>query len=294
MRFIAALAFCLGRRSFSLRLIWQKNGFLISPRLHHLIQKTPHLRRFPETKEYLFEGDQPKKVGTLLKNPKLARTFTLLSKEGIAPFYQGELAQKIVDKVQNASPCGHLTPLDFAIYRSIDREPIVFRYKGFEFFGFPPPSAGGIALCQILGMLEGIDLAGESLASPRFLHLFAQASALAYADKRYYIADPFFFPVPQSRLCDPQYIEKRRALIVEGNLEKKATPGLWPSKGISACPTCDLCADGSFPCTTHFCIVDEKGNAACMTASVEYAFGSGMMVEGFFLNNQLTDFLSFF
>lgn len=269
-----------------------EKGFPLSSRLYQLITKTPHLGTFEKTRAYLFQKDgAPKQEGTAIKNLELASTFRLIAAKGSQPFYEGEIAEKIVQAV-NEAPVrpGSLSLQDLAGYRALKREPIRTEYRHFILYGFPPPSSGGIAIAQILGMLARYDLNEYRFGSAEFIQLFCQASRLAFADRDYYIADPAYFPVPVERLTDSKYIETRSLLIEKEKAPRTVNPGGWPGLSAACCPPLLFATPFEFPSTSQICIVDAEGNAACMTTSIENAFGSTLMAGGFFLNNQLTDF----
>lgn len=257
-------------------------GFEISERLSKLISNTPNLNTFDETRSYLFEKKR-------LTNPKLAQTYQEIAHDGITPFYHGKIGEQIVATVQNApvNP-GTLTMEDLAAYQPVMRRPITTTYHGYTLYGFPPPSAGGIAVFQIMQMLRNKNLKDQSLGSLDFITLFCNASHLAFADRNYYIGDPNYFAVPTRRLLDRSYLKKRSRLFDEQEGIKRITRGEYPSEKLSNAIHFSMALE--LPCTSHICIVDKEGNAVSMTTSVENAFGSTLMVGGFFLNNQLTDF----
>lgn len=241
-----------------------EEGFPLSARLHELIHITPHLSSFSQTQAYLFR----KKQGERMRNPELAQTLRLIANEGTKPFYEGEIAQDIVKAVQGAprNP-GTLSLEDLANYQAIKREPIETLYRGYQLFGFPPPSSGGIAIGEILGMLENKSLTSLSLASSSFIDLFCRASRAAYTDRNQYIGDPAFVTIPVMQLLDPHYLKNR----LETNKRKPFFSYEHPS-------------------TTHISVIDREENAVAFTSSINNAFGSTLMVRGFFLNNQLNDF----
>lgn len=258
------------------------NGFDISPRLQTLIETTPYLDTFEETRSYLFGKNR-------LTNPRLAATYRLIAKEGSFPFYHGEIAQAIVAAVQNATVNpGTLTLEDLAAYRPVVRRPLTSMYQSYTLYGFPPPSAGGIAVFQILQMLRNKNLKKETLGTLSFVTQFCNASYLAFADRNYYIADPDFFEVPVNRLLDPSYLKKRSKLFDGKEGIKRITRGTYPSQKMQ--PTFHASLAEELPCTSQICVVDKEGNAVSLTTSIENAFGSTLMAAGFFLNNQLTDF----
>jgi len=245
-----------------------QEGFPVSERLSKLIQSTPRVATFPETRDYLFENEEMQAAKTHIKNPALAKTLRLIADEGTAPFYTGKIAHDIVKAVQEASKDpGTLSLEDLANYRVVKRKPIETRYHQYSVYGFPPPSSGGIAVAQILGMLSEANLKQYTLGTPAFIDLFCQASRAAYADRQQYVGDPAFTNVPVDHLLNPIYLS---------HLLK------YPTKTpISAL---------EHPSTSQICVVDMEGNAVSLTTSIEYAFGSTLMVGGFFLNNQMTDF----
>jgi gamma-glutamyltranspeptidase/glutathione hydrolase len=173
---------------------------------------------------------------------------------------------------------------DLAEYQSIERKPICQMYRQYNVCGMAPPSSGSIAVLQILGMLEQYDIATLPVNSAKAVHLFAQASRLAFADRERFIADPAFANVPVEGLLARDYLRKRGAMIGAQDAklvlsgEPKGATALSSSKAIE------------FENTSHFSIVDSKGNAVSVTTSIENAFGSGLWVNGYLLNNQLTDF----
>ena len=265
-----------------------EKGFVVSPRLEKLLAMNfnPGLHALPEINHYFFPNGKSVKAGDILVNKKLAKVFKSIAKEGIAVFYQGWIAEKIVDKVQNAliAP-GLLSMKDMAAYQAKERAPVCGAYRDYTICGMAPPSSGGIAVIQILGQLAHFDLTKYQPTSVAALHLFTQSSRLAFADRNRYVADTDFVNVPVKGLIDPEYLSKRAALIEPNQDMGKAVSGLPAGAFVMA-------NDDAIerPSTSHFSIVDSQGNAVSMTSSIENGFGSALMVEGFILNNQLTDF----
>jgi gamma-glutamyltranspeptidase/glutathione hydrolase len=265
-----------------------EEGFIVSPRLEKLVdmQFNPGISQLPEIKQYFFPNNIAIKAGDRLKNKKLAGVYRSLAKEGLKPFYHGWIAKKIVDAVQNASIApGKLTLQDLAHYKPKQRPAVCGAYRDYNVCGMAPPSSGGVAVIQLLGQLEPYNLAEKGVTSLQTVHLFTQSSRLAFADRNRYIADDDFVNVPVDGLISPSYLAKRSTLI---NTEKdmgKAEPG-YPQGALAQAD--DLALE--LPSTSHISIVDKNGNAISMTTSIEMAFGSAVMVEGFILNNQLTDF----
>lgn len=262
-----------------------ERGFEISPRLAGLIAEDRHLATYPEARAYFYEADgSPKAAGTLLRNPAYAETLQRIAEEGAEAFYAGPLAEAIVAAVQGAEGNPGLLALeDLAAYEARERRALCGNYRGNRVCGMPPPTSGGVAVLQILGLLETFELAELEPGSAEALHLLAEASRLAFADRGAYLADSDFVDVPLGRLLDPTYLRQRAALIHRDSRMERAEPGSLPQRG-GVAPEVDT------PSTSHLVVVDAEGNAVSMTSSVESPFGSRLLVGGFLLNNQLTDF----
>lgn len=264
-----------------------KQGFIVSPRLEQLIQRglNPGLKKMPQASQYFYPNGQPLKAGELKKNPALAAQFKQIAKQGAEYFYQGELAEKIVNAVQQSPIApGQLTLSDLKRYQAKLRQPVCGEYKTSQICGFGPPSSGGFTVLQILKLLAPYDLAQYSANEPQALHLLTQASKLAYADRNAYLADNDFVDVPLNELLSSHYTQQRAQLI-----DKKKDMGIAKA-GEPDNKKAILSDSLAQPSTSHISIVDQWGNAVSMTTSIEMAFGSTVMVEGFLLNNQLTDF----
>jgi gamma-glutamyltranspeptidase / glutathione hydrolase len=275
-------------------------GFDISPRLASaLADAAPHLRIDPEAAAYFLNTDgSAKTAGTRLTNPAYSKTLGAIASDGAQAFYTGDIARDIVAAATDTS--GGRTPSlmtleDISGYAAKKREPLCTPYRGREICGMPPPSSGGIAVAATLGMLEhfpmsdhkptDVDLNGGRPAVMG-VHLVAEAERLAYADRDRYVADTDFVPLPggtPDTLLNSEYLAGRAALISEQHSMGTAKPGEFGAPSSTALPTTE---HG----TTHISVVDAQGNAASLTTTVESAFGSFHMVDGFMLNNQLTDF----
>ncbi|WP_353539691.1 gamma-glutamyltransferase [Colwellia sp. KU-HH00111] len=265
-----------------------ENGFIVSPRLEKLLSMNfnPGIHSLPEINQYFFPNGKSVKAGDVLVNKKLARVYRSIAKKGIDVFYQGWIAKKIVEKVQGASISPGLLSLDdMAAYQAKERQAVCGKYRDYNVCGMAPPSSGGVAVIQILAQLQRFDLAKYQPNSVEALHLYTQSARLAFADRNRYIADADFVPVPTSGLIEPSYLAKRSLLIDPNKDMGKASAGK-PTKAIA------LADDSAIerPSTSHLSIIDGQGNAVSMTSSIENGFGSALMVEGFILNNQLTDF----
>jgi gamma-glutamyltranspeptidase/glutathione hydrolase len=265
-----------------------EQGFIVSPRLEKLVgmQFNPGISQLPEIKKYFFPNNVAIKAGDRLKNKKLAKVYRSIAKEGLKPFYQGWIANKIVSAVQNSNIApGKLSLQDMANYQPKERAAVCGAYRDYNVCGMAPPSSGGVAVIQLLGQLEPYKLSNKTVDSLHTVHLFTQSSRLAFADRNRYIADNDFVNVPVEGLIAPKYLAKRAELISSNKDMGKAEAG-HPQGALSQAD--DLAYE--LPSTSHISIVDKQGNAVSMTTSVEMAFGSAVMVEGFILNNQLTDF----
>ncbi|MBF2066100.1 MAG: gamma-glutamyltransferase [Calothrix sp. C42_A2020_038] len=264
-------------------------GFLISPRLHTLLSQEKFLGRSEPAKSYFYQPNGiPKPIGAKLINQQYANVLQQIAQRGSVAFYKGEIAQDIVNTVKKASVPGDLTTTDLARYNSVERPPVCGTYRVYKVCSMGPPTSGGITVLQILGMLQKFNLASLKPDSAQAVHLFAEAGRFAYADRGLYIADPDFIKVPTKELINPKYIATRAALI---NPNRAFVGEAKPGNPLST-QAIHWGVDNSLelPSTSHFSIVDSHGNAVSMTTSIETAFGARLMMRGFLLNNQLTDF----
>ena len=261
-------------------------GFLLDKRIYVVLQALPYLNHFEDMKIYFNQDGSPKKIGTLIKNPLLAKTFTTIANQGIEPFYKGQIARDIVGVVQNSkiNP-GYLSLSDLAKYKIKAGDLLCHTYRAkYKICSMPMPSSGGVALLQVLGILENFDLAKIKPSSAQAVHLISEASRLAYADRNEYVADVPNVPVKQ--MLDKKYLKKRAALIDLNYAMSDVKPGIFGGKKSNMSGGKSI----EKPSTTHIAVVDKYGNAVSMTSTIEYLFGSVLMVDGFMLNNQLTDF----
>ena len=266
-----------------------EQGFEISPTLAASIKdKTnPALGRYNFAWHYFFPNGKPIAAGVMKKNPQLAMTFKRLAFLGASGFYKGQIAMDIVKAVRGAKDNpGLMTLKDLAQYESIERPPVCASYKAYKICGMGPPTSGGMTVIQILKLLEQKDLAQYKPLSVEAVHLFTQATRLAYADRAKYMADADFVAVPVEGLIDADYLTKRSLLLNANRDMDKATAGNPPNADQNWLTS----ISPEQPSTTHFSIIDQQGNGFSMTSSIEMAFGSTLMVGGFLLNNQLTDF----
>ncbi len=267
-----------------------EQGFRVSPRLAQLLEDPVHkakLLRDPTASQYFYPAGKPLQTGTLLKNPQLAESLRLIAAQGSNGLYRGPLAKQLIQAVQQDANPGKLQLVDLARYQAQKRPPVCAPYRKHLVCGMGPPSSGGVTLLQMLGILEQTDIATHPPLAPEAIHLFAQAGRLAFADRNRYLADTDFVPVPTVGLLAPAYLKSRAALIDPERDHGKRTGGEpdW-SGSLPRQPGLDT----EQPGTSHLSIIDAAGNAIVLTASIEQGFGSGIMVGGFLLNNQLTDF----
>jgi gamma-glutamyltranspeptidase/glutathione hydrolase len=281
------------------------NGFAVSPRLHTLLAAETALPRDPLARAYFYRADgATHPVGHVLRNPELAAVLREIATLGPLAMVEGPIARAMVEKVRNHPNLpGALTQDDLRRYQPREREalchPLRAGARTLRVCGFPPPSSGGIAIGQILGMLSRTPQAMASLRDGRpgadWLHAYTEASRLAFADRAQYLADPDFVPAPGGdwrSLLDPDYLNARADLIGPQRMPQ-ATPGRPGGAALAFAPMGPQPEGG----TSHIGIVDAQGNMLAMTTTIESAFGSRLMVStdpsrpgGFLMNNQLTDF----
>ncbi|MGY2486712.1 gamma-glutamyltransferase [Cupriavidus sp. CP313] len=280
-----------------------EKGFPISQRLYTQVAADKFLASSPEMAAYFLDAQgKPKPAGTVLKNPKFAQTLRDIARRGAGVLYSGPIAQDIVAKVNGSANAGSLSLADLRNYKAKEREPVCTDYRRWKVCGMPPPSSGGIAIAQILGALQsletknpryalaalkpqGVSTPAAMEANPDAVHAISEAGRLAFADRGLYVADTDFVPVNVAGLLNPEYLATRAALIGDKSMGK-AQPGVPPGTTVAFAP------DRSPPriSTSQIVAVDDRGGAVSMTTSVEAYFGSHLMVRGFMLNNQLTDF----
>jgi len=269
-----------------------EDGFPVSPRLHAMLADELYLRGDPPASAYFYDGaGAPWPVEHVLKNPALADTLRRIAAGGADVFYVGALARDIVAAVQgDPRRAGRLAESDLAAYDARAAPALCRPYRKWLVCGPPPPSSGGIAVLQMMAMLERFDLVclrpiePGSLTVPA-IHLLAEAGRLAFADRDRYVADDDFVAVPVAAMLDRDYLGRRSELIDVEHAMGTAAPGELPATA-AAMP-----APQPEPVSTsHVSIVDAEGNAVSFTTSIESGFGARIMVDGFLLNNQLTDF----
>lgn len=265
-----------------------EDGFAVSPRLNGLLTLEKNLARDARAAAYFYEADgKPKAVGTVLKNPAFAATLRAIADGGADAFYEGAIAQDIVATVTgHKDNPGDMTLADLSAYKVEERTPLCGRYRVYTLCGMGPPSSGAVAVQQILGVLEGKDMARIGPGAEA-AHWFSEAGRLAFADRALYLADPAFVSVPASGLIDEAYIRERAKLVGPDKSIGKAVAGDPPNKRAQLLAPSDGIENG----TSHISVVDAQGNAVSMTTTIEDGFGARLMTAGgFLLNNELTDF----
>ncbi|MBO9714879.1 gamma-glutamyltransferase family protein [Sphingomonas sp.] len=260
-------------------------GFIVSPRLGRFLASGGYPESAaPDVIAYFTNADGTRvKAGDRLANPAYAEFLGRLAAQGAKALYAGPTAERIVARLHQGDHSSAMTLADLAAYKPVKREPLCGTYRIY-LVCTPPPPASGVGLLQLLAILEHSDIAARGPGDPQAWFLFAQASRLMYADRDRYVGDPAFVTVPVAGMLDPAYVAARAKLIGE-------TAGPAPAPGVPAgapAPAADRTLEPVG--TSHFIVGDADGNVVSMTTTVESIFGSGRMVDGFFLNNQLTDF----
>ncbi|MGI8942663.1 MAG: gamma-glutamyltransferase [Qipengyuania sp.] len=269
---------------FSAAIATAEEGFLVTPRLGRFLQRPFPQLSTPDANTYFSRPDGTRiQTGDRLKNPEYADFLRRLSVQGTDALYTGSTAAEIVQKTRSAPLEGVMTMADLADYSAVKREPVCATWRIY-LACVPPPPSSGAAFLELLGLLERTDIAQRGPGDPQAWYLFAEASRLMYADRDAYFGDGDFVSVPVAGLLDPDYLDRRTALIGPTAAES-VSPGRPPGAGA---PVADRTLEPAG--TSHFIVGDAQGNVVSITTTVESIFGTGRMVDGFFLNNQLTDF----
>ena len=276
-------------------------GIVISDRLAQSIaDSAEQLAVDDEARAYFLQADgSPKPEGEILTNPAMSKTLSAIATDGADAFYTGDIAAGIVESTGTDSggrTPGTMTLEDLAVYEAKERQPLCTPYREYEICGMPNPSSGGMAVAATLGILENFDLASlppgdvdadGGVPDADAVHLISEAERLAYADRDKYVADADFVPVPGGSLetlVNPDYLSERAGLIDPGKSMGEAQPGDFGPVPLGMPPQSPEHG------TSHISVADGYGNVASMTTTIESAFGSFHMTDGFLLNNQLTDF----
>lgn len=255
-------------------------GLVLHERLaESLADYSDRLARYPATAEIFLPGGQAPPVGELFVQADLAETLRRIAAEGKDGFYAGTTARLIEEEMKRGG--GLITTEDLAAYEARWRDPIAFEYRGHTVVSMPPPSSGGATMAEILNILEGYDLRALGYLSADHLHLYAEASKRAFADRNSYLADPDFVRQPVEMMISDEYARQRRAAIDSS----RATPASDVLPGLGPVP-------GEGENTTHYSVVDAEGNAVAVTTTINSLYGNLVTVEGagFLLNNEMDDF----
>lgn len=265
-----------------------RDGFKITPRLYNALNNSRRTGAMSAAARSIFYGadGSPLPVGTLVKNPVFAAFLERIATRGPDSFYVGPNAGAIVATV-DGSPLhpSQMTTGDLATYAAKPRPPVCGTYRGYRICGMGPSSSGGIAVFQTLKQLERFNLSALGPNSPTAWHLIAESMRLAYADRDQYIGDSAYVSVPVAGLMNSAYLASRSALISPDRTISSVTAGNPPGAPKMACA-----APVDEHGTSHFVAVDSRGNVASETSTIESVFGSGLVVSGYYLNNELTDF----
>ncbi|MFH8579346.1 gamma-glutamyltransferase [Streptomyces zaomyceticus] len=278
-----------------------REGFTVDPTFRaQTAANEARFRDFPATSRLFLPDGQLPVVGSVFKNPDLARTYKTLGREGVGALYRGPLARDIVNTVRTPPVragatrkvrAGDLTERDLAAYRTETRRPTKVSYRGLDVYGMAPSSSGGTSVGEALNILEGTDLAAASPA--RYLHRFIEASRIAFADRGRWVGDPAFESVPTRGLLSQRYADSRGCLIRDDAVLTSPLPPGDPSSPVP-CASGGTAAPTTFEGenTTHLTVADKWGNVVAYTLTIESTGGSGITVpgRGFLLNNELTDF----
>jgi gamma-glutamyltranspeptidase/glutathione hydrolase len=277
------------KRLFAPAILLANDGFEVTPRLHDVLDRFRETGALdPQARAIYYRPDgEPVAAGTIVRDPALAAFFRRLAENGPDAFYTGENARALSTKVRlaprNPAP---MAENDLAAYRAKERAPVCGTYRAYRICGMGPPSSGATTVFATLKQLERFDLAALGQDSPVAWHLIAESMRLAYADRERFLADSDFVSVPVAGLTDPTYLAQRSALIDPAKTLSGVTAGSPPGTTVAWGTPAAQPEHG----TSHFVAVDRGGDAVSYTSTIESIFGSGLMVEGYYLNNELTDF----
>ena len=257
-----------------------KNGYVLEQGdINIMHTRAKDFAKYPNVAKIFLKDGKPYQVGDRLKQPQLAHTLSLIEHDGTRAFYHGAIAKAVVKASQAHG--GILTMKDFADYTAPWTRPITCDYRGYEVISSPPPSSGGTTICEILGLIKPYPFSKWGYGSANSVHYLIEAERRAFADRNTYLGDPAFVKNPIDKLLSPTHLAKMRSTIQAD----KATPSSQIHGSLGA-------TEGMH--TTHFSVVDAKGNAVSCTYTINYLFGIAQMAgnTGFFLNNEMDDFTS--
>jgi gamma-glutamyltranspeptidase / glutathione hydrolase len=264
-----------------------EGGYRVTPRLAGALGQLKGIwADFPEAQALYWQDGRPKTVGDTVKNPAIGTFLRRVAKSGAKAFYKGQNAEAIIAATAGSkrNPVT-ITRADISKYQAKERAAVCTTYRAYKLCGMGPPSSGATTVFQILGMIERFDMKALGKDDPKSWHLIAEAMMLAYADREKYLGDQDFVSVPVAGLLDKGYIASRAAAISPDTSLPEYKAGNPPG----AAPR-TAAISGEVAGTTHFVAVDKAGNVASMTSTIEGPFGSQLIANGYFLNNELTDF----
>ena len=266
-----------------------RDGFVISPRMREYLDRARDRAGADAEGQGLFfnEAGDPLPAGTRVRNPALATVLDRIARNGADAFYSGDNARAIAVRVAAETPHAQgMTGQDITTYRAIPRAAVCGTYRAYRICGMGPPSSGATTVFATLKQLEGFDLGALGSRSPVAWHLIAESMRLAYADRERYLGDSDFVSVPVAGLTDPAYLAGRARLISPTATMARVLPGTPPGATLAYGEGTPSTEAG----TSHFVVIDAEGSAVSYTSTIEGSFGSGIMVDGYYLNNELTDF----
>jgi len=259
-----------------------KNGWRLEQRDSIYFSSTiPLFSKHASSMKVFTKNGQPLSSNELFVQNDLAWTLEQIKENGRDGFYKGKVAELLVEQVSSLG--GYITLEDLEKYQPVERKPIVGAYRGYEVVSMPPPSSGGIALVQLLNILENYDLKNVDWGSSTHIHHLVEAMKYAYADRTYHLGDEDFYPVPKDQLISKEYA---KTLFDKIELAKKKAVPSSEIKSLEVFPVHESTE------TTHYSVYDSYGNAVSTTTTINSSFGSGIVVEGagFLLNNEMDDF----
>lgn len=259
-----------------------KKGFQLEQRDSiYFSNAIPLFSKYPSSEKVFTKNGLPYSTGELFIQPDLAWTLEQIKENGREGFYKGRVAQLLVEQVKSLG--GYITLEDLEKYQPVERIPITGNYRGYEIVSMPPPSSGGIALVEMLNILENFNLSETVYASSEYFHILLESMKYAYADRTYHLGDSDFYPVPTEQLISKEY-----AKTIFDRIEKEKNKAA-PSQKIRSMDAEQVYESTE---TTHYSVYDSYGNAVSTTTTINSSFGSGIVVDGagFLLNNEMDDF----
>ncbi len=257
-----------------------KEGFPLHPSQADSLRNAKNLSRFPESRRVFQRNGDFSKEGEIFRQPDLAATLQLIADQGADAFYKGAIAHRLADF--EAANGGLITLADLSRYEAKWREPLSTTYRGYEILTAPPPSSGGVAIIEMLNMLQGSNYASEGTGSAAAIQYQIEAQRRAMADRAAYLGDPDFANIPLETLLSAKFARERWASVKPGSASSSRDVGAGPIPGYESNET------------THYSVVDEAGDAVAVTYTLNFGYGSGVTAEGlgFLLNDEMDDFTS--